>query len=244
MATLCHMTFVLLLMLANVNGTPATESFTDVVSLSGQDIGPSSKGKRGGTKLEEVATYAELKHDPSPPLPDSFTLCSSIMTASYWSHYTLTFFNILDNLGNQALAPFLSSAHGSVESYLGIGLSKRNSPLQHNKSPPVFPNQWISSCLAINSTSQLIFCVVDGVLALTMPTADVPNLTMIPKNLTGKILLGAKSYGGNWDVTRKKVTNLNIFSTPLSVTRMKSMTRSRLCHEEGDHLAWRDMEWV
>ena len=244
MATLCHMIFLLLLMLANVNGTPATESFTDVVSLSGQEVGPSSKGPKGGTKLEEVATYAELKHDQSRPLPDSFTVCSSIMTASYWSYYTLTFFNILDNHGNQALAPFLSSAHGSVESYLGIGLSKRNSPLQHGKSPLVFPNQWISSCLAINSTSQLILWVVDGVLALTMSTADVPNLTMIPKNLTGKILLGAKSYGGNWDVTRNKVTNLNIFSSQLSVTRMKSMTRSRLCHEEGDHLAWRDMEWV
>ena len=82
-------------MLANVNGTPATESFTDVVSLSGQEVGPSSKGPKGGTKLEEVATYAELKHDQSRPLPDSFTVCSSIMTASYWSYYTLTFFNIL-----------------------------------------------------------------------------------------------------------------------------------------------------
>ena len=101
MATLCHMTFVLLLLLANTNGTPATESFTDVVSLSGQDIGPPSKGKKGGTKLEEIATYAELKHDPSRPLPDSFTVCSSIMTTSYWSHYTLTFFNILDNLGDR-----------------------------------------------------------------------------------------------------------------------------------------------
>ena len=37
---------------------------------------------------------------------------------------------------------------------------------------------------------------------------------------------------------------MNIFSSALSIERMKRMTGGESCVEEGDYLAWEDMEWI
>ena len=41
-----------------------------------------------------------------------------------------------------------------------------------------------------------------------------------------------------------KVTNLNIFSTAHSVEVMRQNTQGGMCIEDGDYLAWKDMEWT
>ena len=51
----------------------------------------------GKKTLEEVPTYAELKHDPKSNLPDSFTICSTIMDTNCHSEWFPLFFNLLDN---------------------------------------------------------------------------------------------------------------------------------------------------
>ena len=73
----------------------------------------------GQKTLEEVHTYSELKHDPRASLPDSFTVCSTIMTTGCQSSSWPTFFNILDDNRSQFLSPFHS--HGLIESRLMIG---------------------------------------------------------------------------------------------------------------------------
>ena len=40
------------------------------------------------------------------------------------------------------------------------------------------------------------------------------------------------------------MTNLNIFSSTLSIEEMKSITGGESCLKEGDYLAWEDMEWI
>ena len=137
------------------------------------------------------------------------------------------------------------SNHGSLESLLVIIFSEGASELANGKIPPLFPNQWTRSCMAINTTSGLIHWVVEGNLIMSTTSQEVKNSKNRPKDLSKKIVLGARSYGGVWRAPSHKVTNLNIFSSLVSIEKMKRMTgEGGSCHEEGDYLAWGDMEWA
>ena len=109
---------------ATLNGIPvlqrtrALAADTDVVSLTFCESLLPAEEKMGKKTLEEIHTYAELKHDPRASLPDSFTVCSTIRTTGCQSYSWPMFFNILDNNRGQFLVPQLR--HGSIESGLGI----------------------------------------------------------------------------------------------------------------------------
>ena len=224
---------VVMLLIANGNGNPASR--TNVVSVpSDEDMGKAT--------LEEVDTYAELKEDPSSALPPAFTICSTIMAESRPSSIWLTFFTILDNDRAQIMAPV--SNPGSLERLFIIIFVQGTSKQVLAQIPPMFPNRWTRSCLALNTTSGMINWVVEGTLVLTTISEEVKNLTSQPKDLSNKIVLSAKSYGGNWFSASQKVTNMNIFESALSIEKMKSVTGGENCLEEGDYLAWADMEWI
>ena len=104
----------------------------------------------GKKTLKEVHTYAELKNDPRSNLPDSFTICSTIMDTTCKTSWWPLFFNVLDNENKMITAPSLLT---SIDSRLSIYLPTGWSPTVFNKIPATFPNRWIRSCLAVNSTS-------------------------------------------------------------------------------------------
>ena len=111
--------FVAVIISANGNGSPVSQrrravGQLDVVSHAFCDSSVSDEDKVGKKTLEEIHTYAELKHGPRAPLPESFTVCSTIMATGCQSQRWPTFFNILDNNGGQFLGSFLS--HGFIES--------------------------------------------------------------------------------------------------------------------------------
>ena len=60
---------------------------TNVVSLTFCESNLPAEDNMGKKTLEEVHTYAELKHDPRASLPDSFTVCSTIMTSGCQREY-------------------------------------------------------------------------------------------------------------------------------------------------------------
>ena len=216
---------------------------TNVISLAFCESSLPAEDNMGKKTLEEVHTYAELKHDPRASLPESFTVCSTIMTTGCQSYGNLAFFNIMDSNDGQFLVPLLS--HGSIESRAVIYFPGNDvSPFVTGKLPPLFPNEWTRSCMAANNTSGLIQWVVEGTLVLANEFVEVKNSKSRPKDLTRRLVLGAHSYAGSWDTISEKVTNLDIFSYPLPVEKMESMTRGGSCVEEGDYLAWRDMEWI
>ena len=248
--------FILWLLLSTVNvgeankdvkqqqrGTRATsKTSTDVVSLDFCSLNLPADDKEGKNTLGEVHTYAELKQDPRASLPDSFTVCSTIMTAvcptlkaSGWA----TFLNILNNNRGQFLEPLL--IQGTIKTTFAIELHESSKYLI-GKTPPLFPNQWTRSCMAVNTTSGLIQWVVDGILVLDREFVEVKNPKSRPRDLSRNVILGA--VGSNWYALSQKVTNLDIFSSTLTTDKMKSMTGKKSCVEEGDYLAWGDMEWI
>ena len=191
---------------------------------------------------EDLHTFAELKHDPRASRPDSFTVCSNIMLTGCPTGWP-TFFNIFDNNRGHFLVPQIRP--GSVETRIVIRLPHDHFPPSlTGKVAPLFPNQWIKSCLAVNATSSLINWVIDGTLVLDSDFVQVKNSESRPKDLSRKLVLGASSYGDSWDAVSQKVTNLDIYSSPLPIEKMERITRGGSCVEEGDYLAWEDMEWI
>ena len=112
---------------------------TNVVSLTFCESNLPAEDNMGKKTLEEVHTYAELKHDPRASLPDSFTVCSTIMIMACQSYFWPILFNILDNNRDQFLTPFL--VPGAIESGLQIGFRERYTQVLAGKVPPLFPNQ-------------------------------------------------------------------------------------------------------
>ena len=226
----------------NENAQQRRTSFTDVVSIAFCEADLPPEDKMGKQTLEEVHSYAELKYDPRASLPDSFTVCSTIMITGCQSAEWPSFFNIFDNNRGQFLVPGQSS--GSIESRLGTYLPDGLGIYAPDDHVPLFPNQWTRSCMAVNTTSGFIHWMVDGTLVLNGHFIEVKNSKSRPKDLSRRLILGAQSYGGHWTASAQKVTNLEIFSSLLPVEKMKIMTRGGSCVEEGDYLAWADMEWI
>ena len=74
--------------------TNVRSSFTDVVNIAFCEADLPPWDKMGKKTLEEVHSYAELKDDPRASLPDSFTVCSTIMITGCQGAEWPTFFNI------------------------------------------------------------------------------------------------------------------------------------------------------
>ena len=146
-----------------------------------------------------------------------------------------TFFSILDNNRTQLLAPIRS--FGSMESLFFIFYSQGYSDQGEDTIPPLFPNKWMRSCLAVNTTSGSIQWVVQGTHVLTTISEEVKQSKSKPKDLSKKLVLGAFLYGGVWTTPSHKVTNLNILSSALSEDEMKTMTGTEGCIKDGDYLA-------
>ena len=100
--------------------------------------------------------------------------------------------------------------------------------------------------MAVNSESGLLQWVVDGTLVENATVTHVKDNPNKPTDLTGTIILGARQEcaSKSWNSwTSNQVTNLNIFSTALTIGRMQQHTMGGNCIPEGDYLAWAQMEW-
>ena len=208
---------------------------TDVIShefclscLDGND-------QRRKETLEEVHTYAELKNDPKASLPPSFTICSTAMT-TYGPNPL--FFTLLGKNRSQLF--------GARVRQLSKGLGRRfsyNNNYASVATMPVFPHQWVRSCVALNTISGSVQWVVDGILIEDNTLTGIKDSRNMPTDLSGNIVLGVNQWASKWAAYRSKVTNLNIFSSTLSVELMQQYTKGGECVAEGDYLAWREMQW-
>ena len=144
--------------------------------------------------LNDVHTLAELKRDPKANFSPVFTICSSAMTTDCPATYTRVLFNILDDNRKQLLVAKISvlDRDGSAATQYKLSYSRRGS--RSKNFPPLFSHRWIRSCVAINTESGLIQWVVNGERVLEVESGEVTSLNLIPKNLTGKLILGADSY--------------------------------------------------
>ena len=191
-------------------------------------------------KKEDLHTFAELKNDPEAFFPPLFTICSTIMTTTASHSF---FFSLLGNGNNNYLNAFLDRGMESLGVISGLYSFKAKGKINR-----VFPEQWVSTCLAVNTKSGLLQWVVDTKLIANVTIeAIIQNAPQHPADLSGKLLLGARNKGpGGWSVHSNQVTLLNIFSYTMSIKEMQKMTieGEEKCLKHGDYLSWQDMSWT
>ena len=196
--------------------------------------------ERKATYLE-MSTYAQMKEDPKASLGSSFTICSTVGSPIPGAQI---FFSLLGQNGDQFLSVWLINF---FQAYPSVGLAVGDEEFSHpDQTFPVFPFQWVRSCLAVDTESGKVILVVDGQVVQERQVEALKNSANSPKDLSGKILLGTHKYSKIWLTRSNKVTNLNIFSSLMSIERMVRMATGgeEECGEEGDYLAWRDTQWT
>ena len=209
----------------NSEGENCNDQSINVVSFVNPDPGSVKES------LVDVQSHAVLKNHPGTAIPLSFTICSDIMTVYSTKPNRLMFFNLFGNDGDHLLRAIMMSELLLTD----VGAS--------GQIPTVFPNQWVRSCMAVDTVSGMIQWVVDGNLVENR-TMDVLKDSKLPKDLNGKLILGAYQFTTNkWWVFSNKLTNLNIFASLLSPSVMQRRTKGdEVCLEEGDYLAWSEMK--
>ena len=193
------------------------------------------------TSYVQLPAYAALSNDQQASFGTSFTICSSATNPGVLQ----LFFTLLGQHGNLAIEAYLRNDVSSATLFLKFGKDfVTHSP--NISVPLVFPHQWVRSCLAVSSQTGHLQWVIDGSV-VENTTIDVLKemANIMPKNLTGKLLLGAGEGPSGWFAFENKVTGLNIFSSTLSAETMVRLTQksSDHCDEKGSYLDWANMRW-
>ena len=210
----------------NSEGENCNDQNINVLSFVNPDPGSVKES------LVDVQSHAVLKNHPGTAMPLSFTICSDIMTVYSTKENRLMFFSLLGNDGDHLLRAIMT------------GELLRTDVTASGQIPTVFPNQWVRSCMAVDTVSGMIQWVVDGKL-VDNRTLGVLKDSKLPKDLNGKIILGATQLQTKqWWVFSNKLTNLNIFASLLPLSVMQRRTKGDdICLEEGDYFAWSEMQW-
>ena len=110
---------------------------------------------------------------------------------------------------------------------------------------PIVPYSWYHVCLGLDTESGLLRIVVNGVKVVDEEKEFFRNTTAWkPQSLAGKILVFKQFHTSFWAQQRGKFTNMNIFSSILSLETMMMRTSGEAdCTGPGDYLSWADMEW-
>ena len=111
---------------------------------------------------------------------------------------------------------------------------------------PIVPHSWYHVCLGLDTESGHLRIVVNGVMVLNDKREEFRNTTAwMPESLEGKIIVFKQYFSGFWIQHRGKFTNMNIFSSIISLEDMMMRTSGEGdCTGAGDYLSWQEMEWT
>ena len=154
------------------------------------------KGNEKGYKknYKQLPVYAVLSSNHKASFGPSFTICMSVTNPAGQEQ---SFFSILDQDENVTIQAYLMNDVERATLFLIFGTNVAHSP--NISVPLVFPYQWVRSCLAMSSQSGHVQWVIDGrVVENTTLEALQEVSENIPKNLTGKLLLGANRFAPGW----------------------------------------------
>ena len=216
--------------------------------IKGMDLKYLSSFKFGDQQIAAsehlIKDYATLANDPKEQLPNSFTICSSMLV------------NFSTTMGNFLL---MSKEDGSQWFDLSIVLVARDFKHMTEKfelsfeNPttqkyeniyifdplvPIVPHTWYHMCLGLDTVSGLLRIVVNGVVLVNEEKDFFKNTTSWkPRSLAGKISLFKSYMSGVWVQCRSTMSNMNIFSSMITVDNMVTRTSDgEDCKSAGDYL--------
>ena len=193
--------------------------------------------------LDEATNYAILKSGTLNELPSSrFTICSSIYVAffrGYQSFYTVRkndhdtlWFSL--NFENQYLT---EGIYKSVIFYYGGSVFSNTDGQLRLK-----PHAWSHACTTVDVESGHVMVVINGILTHNMTINSKDFTDNVPTVFKRNLILGISqrkfpgTVNSNYQ-SEASVSNVNVFSVPLSMSKMLDVTYSGK-FLKGDVVSW------
>ena len=228
--------FLCALFLLNIRGSKSE----DLVIFDNFDSGELSFGSE-----DKMVDYALLALDRKTDLPQSFTICSSLhlnfITTSIFFYQLYQengtpWFN-LEIKANRDLDRFQDIVElSNYKQAINIGPTPETMPIQ--------PNSWYHGCTALDTVTGQMLVVINGRIMIDKVIAEFINsANEKPKSLEGRLSLFKNFRSGFWYQSRQRLTNLNVYSSALTLDKLINLTNGEQCAEQGDYLSWKEAQW-
>ena len=188
-----------------------------------------------------VVDYSILADDPIGNLPESYTVCSSVFIKFATTDILLIQMLKQDDTPWYRLAVSASREYDTMSEIL---ILRSEDPTTgkfqeeyFSTHIPIVPRSWYHVCMGLDTVSGMLRIVVNGVVMVNEEKDYFRNtIKWKSKSLDGRLLL-FKSYMGFWYQHRSVASNLNIFSSMMSVENMASRTTGGDdCDSPGDYI--------
>ena len=192
--------------------------------------------------------YVTLANDPKGNLPESFTFCSSVFF-KYWS----TGISIIEMLKEDGSHWFHMNLRTAQRKYDSINSMTEWFSLYYENPAtgsidredftdiiPIVPHSWYHICIGIDTMSGLLRFAVNGKEVVNAEKEYFKNTkAWKPSSIGGKIVHFKGYWGGFWYQYRHIFSNMNIFSSMMTIEDMVIRTSgSNDCTSPGDYLRW------
>ena len=138
-----------------------------------------------------VKNFISLANDPKSSLPDSFTICSSIllMFINGGAHFVQMYTEDGSHWFNFQLGSFPNSLDVQTRIlYMDPSTGAFQTELFSDVPIPMIPHSWYHVCLGLDTVSGHLRIVINGVKVVDMEKQYFKNsTTMKPKSLIGKV---------------------------------------------------------
>ena len=196
----------------------------------------------GGEHL--IKDYVTLANDPTGNLPDSYTVCTSVFVK-----YSTSDVNIIEMLKQDGSHWYLLELSATNRNYEKFSESMQISVVNPitgkdewevftNAVIPIVAHSWYHVCMGLDTVSGLLRIVVNGVEVVNEEKEYFRNTkTMKPGSLEESVLMFKGYEAGYWYQHRTTFSNMNIFSSIMSLKDMVSRTSGgQDCSNPGDYL--------
>ena len=193
---------------------------------------------------DSVIDFLTLADDPKGNLPESYTSCSSVSVKIFTTDDILVI-QMLKQDGTPWYRLSIGARNYETMSetltlwYDDPTSEKVRGEFLSSSHIPIVPHSWYHICMGLDTVSGLLRIVVNGVVMVNEEKEYFRNTKQWkPKSLEGKLLL-FKSFMGFWYQHRSIMSNMNIFSSMMSVENMiRRTTGGDDCSSPGDYIRY------
>ena len=194
-----------------------------------------------------IEDYLTLANDPKEHLPEIFTICSSVFVDFPVTKTSL--FQILNDDGWPWFLLELGTTNRDYKTLSETMSIRFEDPVTGvtdyqmfvDTIIPIVPHSWYHICLGLDTGSGLLRIVVNSLLVVNEEKDYFKNTKFsVPKSLKGNLLVFKGYWGNLWYQYRSTFSNLNIFSSMMSVDEMVTRTAGgEGCDSPGDYLRYK-----
>ena len=190
-----------------------------------------------------IEDYLTLADDPNGNLPESYTVCSSVFVK--YATSDIAVIQMLKQDGTPWYSLVISGSKNYDKMSENLELSFDNPTTGKfeldfltSSHIPIVPHSWYHVCMGLDTVSGLLRIVVNGVEVVNEEKEYFKNTkTLKPGSLEESVLMFKGYEAGYWYQHRTTFSNMNIFSSIMSLKDMVSRTSGgQDCSNPGDYL--------